>query len=396
VSTAAAKKVPVIAYHSVRDECDPGREQLALGLRDFERQLRYLKRSSFQTIDLYALYDHLNDGTPLPARSLVLTFDDGYLDNWVNVWPLLRRYGMKATIFVASDFVDPSAAPRPTLEDVWSGRLGPDALPWRGYLNAAELVAMQESGVMDIQSHTRSHTDLPISGEIIDFHHPGDHYPWLSWNRVPANKPHWLTRDCREDVPWGAPVYAFGQALLQPSYLEDPRLSSALTEHVARSGAERFFDGSRWRDELHAIAARHRSEHGDAGRVESQAEYERRVVADLRDGRRILAERLGKPVDFLGWPGGDYTERIHELAIEVCGYRATVNTEKICNQFGDDPTKIRRIYFGQDYRGPARSALVFMNFAGNVAYQSGARRYYPLSFTSRRLMSLGRRLGARD
>ena len=48
---------------------------------------------------------------------VVLTFDDGYLDNWVAVMPLLRKYGQKAIIFMSTDFIDPTSQSRPTLDE---------------------------------------------------------------------------------------------------------------------------------------------------------------------------------------------------------------------------------------------------------------------------------------
>ena len=81
----------------------------------------------------------------------MLTFDDGYLDNWVFVWPLLRKYGMRATVFVTADFIEPDGPPRPTLEDVWGGKIRMEELQAAGFLRPSELRIMSESGVIDVQ-----------------------------------------------------------------------------------------------------------------------------------------------------------------------------------------------------------------------------------------------------
>ena len=59
-------------------------------------------------------------GTPLPRRSLLITFDDGYLDNYVYAWPILRKYGHKGVVFAVTDAWQKASGPRPTLADVQS------------------------------------------------------------------------------------------------------------------------------------------------------------------------------------------------------------------------------------------------------------------------------------
>jgi hypothetical protein len=386
--------VPIVAYHSVADDHDHPLGHLSIPVRLFEQQMKHLRRHGFITVGLRDVYAHLNEGAPLPKRAVALTFDDGYLDNWVFAFPLLKKHSMKATVFVATDFVDSRDGPRPNLEDVWQGRVTGEDLEWWGHLSWPELEAMQASGLMDVQSHTRTHTWWYTGDRIIDFHHPGAEYHWLDWNLHPENKPSWLTRDFRAGVPWGTPVYEFSGALLGRRYFEDGGLTAALTDHVARHGDhEAFFSRPRWRDELFELERSYRADHIPAARYESEDEYLARTRDELRGSKRILEERLRKPVDFLCWPCGDYTEALRRQAIEECGYRATVTVEKRANRLGDDPTLLRRIVFGQDYRGPLRSTLVFMNFCGTVNYESGRSLAYPLAPLSRRLMRLGRLFG---
>jgi peptidoglycan/xylan/chitin deacetylase (PgdA/CDA1 family) len=383
------RSVPILTYHSVADPHDHLYAHLSLPLEMFERQLRYLRRHRFETVTLRQVFEYLRNGTPLPRRAVALTFDDGYLDNWVYAFPLLKKYGMKATIFVVVDLVDPENTLRPTLDDVDAGRIAPEHLTWWGQLSWRELATMCESGVIDVQAHTCTHTWYFSSDRIVDFHHPGDSYHWLDWNAHPADKHGWLTRDFRTRVPWGRPVYEFTQTLLQPRYFEDAGLCEALVRHVANSGAAEFFTRPRWRDELHDQVRQYRASHGERGRIERDDEYEARVIAEMRGSRETIAARLGRPVEFLCWPCGDYTPRLQQLAIERCGFLATVNVEKVGNRRGDNPTELRRIGFGQDYTGPRRSDLVFMNFVGSLNYHRGVRSAYPVAPIARRLMRIG-------
>ena len=84
---------------------------------------------------------------------------------------------------------------------------------------------------------------------------------------------------------------------------------------------------------------------------------------------------------------------MQQLAIDECGFLATVNVAKTANRPGDAATELRRIVFGQDYSGVGRTPLVFMNFWGNVNYHSGRSRAYPVAPIARRLMRAGRLFG---
>ena len=387
---ARPKQVPIIAYHSIADEHQHLISYLSLPISLFERQLQYLARTGFETVTLYDVYAYLHHGASLPRLSIALTFDDGYLDNWVYAFPLLKKYGMRATIFVATDFIDPRDECRPTVEDVWAGRLAREELTWWGHLSWPELRVMQASGLVDIQAQTRTHAWLFTSDRIVDFHHPTDTYYWLDWNRHPLEKHSWLTRDHRASVPLGTPVYEFAPALLKRRYSDDPAVAHHAANYVAEHGGPTFFDRQCWRDELRGVVSRYAECHGSQGRYETDTEYTARVSDDMAGSRRILIDHLDKSVDFLCWPCGDYTARLQQLAIANCGYRATVNVNKTTNRLGDDPTELRRIVFGQDYAGLWRQPLIFMNFCGNVNYYSGRLHGYPAAPIARRLMRVGR------
>jgi hypothetical protein len=387
---SAPAKVPIVTYHSIADPHDHVFGHLSLPVDLFERQLQYLERKGFQTVTLYDVHAYLRGTGSLPQRAVALTLDDGYLDNWVHAFPLLKKYGMKATIFVATDFVDPFAGCRPTLEDVWAGRLERRDLTWWGHLSWDELHALQASGLVDIQSHTRTHTWYFVGDRIVDFHHPGDQYVWLEWNRNPGQKHSWLTRDFRGGVPWGTPVYEYAQTLLGKRYRDDPELARRTTAFVAEQGGERFFARPAWREALQELAAGYRARCGSTGRHETDDEHAARLHDELAGSKQLLEERLNKPIDFLCWPCGDYSPALQRLAVGACGYLATVNVQKVANQPGDDATELRRIVFGQDYAGPLRSHLIFMNFCGNVRYHSGASHAYPMAPIARRLMKVAR------
>jgi peptidoglycan/xylan/chitin deacetylase (PgdA/CDA1 family) len=338
--------IPVLMYHSIAPMMEDWEFNfLSISPEVFEDQISTLARSGFVSVTLPELHDYVSGKGRLPPKAIVLTFDDGYLDNWVYAFPILRKYGFKATVFVSTDFIDPRDAVRPTLDDVWQGRAGEADLTYRGFLSEGEMRRMLSSDLMDIQAHCRTHTWYFSSGSIVDFHHPGDRYPWLAWNERPDRKHLYLEEDQSEFVPYGSPVYEHAKAVVARRYFPDPNVEKRLAEYVEKHGGKAFFARHDWRADLRELSA----EIASAG-LNHRTENERERVTRLKDeivlSRQELAELLGRPIDFLCWPGGAYDDVAVEMAREA-GFKAwTLSSLRVHgrrNVPGDDPFWIRRV-----------------------------------------------------
>jgi peptidoglycan/xylan/chitin deacetylase (PgdA/CDA1 family) len=101
-------RLPILCYHSVVDGPEPRWARYSGGLHlpvaQFRRQLEFLARR-YRVVSLATAVTDLAAGRPLPARSVVLTFDDGYANNLHVAAPLLAAYGCTATIFLATDYL---------------------------------------------------------------------------------------------------------------------------------------------------------------------------------------------------------------------------------------------------------------------------------------------------
>jgi peptidoglycan/xylan/chitin deacetylase (PgdA/CDA1 family) len=115
----------------------------------FRWQMRYLAEHGHQVLPLAELYRALNAGQTLPQRSVVLTFDDGFADNYIRAYPILREHAFPATIFLTVGFI--GAATLPVLSDVHHV-LPP--LTWE------QVNEMGRHGVA-FGSHTLTHPSLP-------------------------------------------------------------------------------------------------------------------------------------------------------------------------------------------------------------------------------------------
>jgi peptidoglycan/xylan/chitin deacetylase (PgdA/CDA1 family) len=363
-------KIPVVMLHSVVGELPrrPPTFDVWCPPDCFEGYLRYLARRGFRTITLRELHDHLRHGSPIPERPIVLTFDDGYLDNWVYAAPLLRKYGFTGTIFMPSDFVQPGRELRPTIEDAWAGRVREDELDAYGYVNEAELRALADSGTMDIQSHGATHTWLPVSERVIDFHHPGlrtRHLRWMWWNRFPERKPFWFREITHDDLPWGAPVYENRLALSSPAVAPDPGLEEHLVAQVARLGGRELFSAPDWRTRLAAEVERYRADHPPVAEPEDDAAFRERLRGELRGSRERLEALTGGEVRFMCWPNGGTCPAAFEL-LEETGYLAATlpsRARQPRNHAGTRPDRIGRISATSFFRGSRRPGPWVFSFA---------------------------------
>lgn len=299
-------RTPVLMYHSVgRPPADWLWKNLTVKVELFERQLEVLRRHGFGVVTLDELRARQEAGRDGRDRDVVLTFDDGYLDNWVYAYPLLKRAGWRGTIYVNPDFLDPGEEPRPTLEDHWEGRCTLDELPGMGFLNRAELRALHASGVMTIASHSMTHTWYPTGPRVVDRHRPDRRTPWLAWNARPERKHAYLTEDQSGFVPFGTPILEHGRSL----------------------GVRRWFP--------------------DEERHETDAEMLARFRHEIVGAKELLEDVIGAEVAHFAWPGGAYCDASWEIA-ERAGFRTiVVNGADRARWDSDDPRLVRRIGCGK-------------------------------------------------
>lgn len=159
---AKSKCLPVLMYHHV----SPHTGSLTTSPENFAGQLAWLQARGYTTLGAAGVADFLA-GRPVPPRSVVLTFDDGYLDNYVYAHPALQRYGMTAILFAITGWVG-VGPPRPHAGS--GGEIPPtfshaeskrrleagetDAVMSRW----SELELMRKAGTFEIHSHTHTHT----------------------------------------------------------------------------------------------------------------------------------------------------------------------------------------------------------------------------------------------
>jgi len=141
---ARGLRVPILMYHHVSNLPPLAQSQVGLTVKtsDFAAQLAYLAGHGYHTVRLVDLFDALYYRRALPSRPVILTFDDGYADNYTDAFPLLRRDHMVGVFNIITNF---------------PGR----TVGVNSYMTWARIEAMAAAG-MEMESHTAAHQDLGL------------------------------------------------------------------------------------------------------------------------------------------------------------------------------------------------------------------------------------------
>ncbi len=138
--------VPILCYHRVCPESEFGSDSRSLCVtpEQFTQQMAFLKLLRYKPVSLQNLVASLRGQKNIPERSVAITFDDGYEDNYLHAFPVLKKFGFTAAIFLVTDFIGKTNA--------WDSGT-------RKLLSAEQIEEMQSAGIV-FGSHCANHVDL--------------------------------------------------------------------------------------------------------------------------------------------------------------------------------------------------------------------------------------------
>ena len=126
--------IPILMYHSIAYEKG---NNLRMPKEKFREQMKYIRDNNYKTLTISELYDFIVNNKTIPEKSVVITLDDGYVDNYTSAFPILKEYGLKATVFVVTSTIDKD----------------------KRCLNTSQIKEMDSYGI-NIESHTVKHEEL--------------------------------------------------------------------------------------------------------------------------------------------------------------------------------------------------------------------------------------------
>ena len=134
----------ILFYHRVADD----RDELAVSPSAFAEQMDYLASEAYRVVDVLSAVDLLDSGKPL-ARTVALTFDDGFLDLAEHALPILSERGFRATVFVAPAVTDGRTS------FSWYDEEQPPLLAWE------DILELDRDGTLRFEAHSLTHPNLP-------------------------------------------------------------------------------------------------------------------------------------------------------------------------------------------------------------------------------------------
>ena len=273
-----------LMYHSVDSEKGKG----GIFVDEFEEHIKWIKdKKTFKMEELKGL-DY-----KLPKNSILITFDDGYKNNYTLAFPILKKYNMKATIFLNTKFIEKDDA----------------------YLNWAEIREMYESGLVDFQLHTHSHQLTIKNIDVLGFY---DEESSPYFKRESYSLFFDGNYDEKRDAGKlnGLPVFKLRSKISIPGYKAKKDFVEKYRNIVEPQ--ENNMSEKEKKEFLNKLFKERKDEFFDKI---SEEQFKETVKFEMLENKKMISEKLGKIPDCLAYPWGDRykgnRDDIKKLGVDV-------------------------------------------------------------------------------
>lgn len=363
----AFMSIPVLYYHRV-NRTD---RRMAVTPEVFSDQMETLARKGWRAIGATELLEFLKGEEIGLRKAFLITFDDGYFDNWFYAYPILARTEMKALIFLVSDWVRDAGPARPNssaesepppVRDLDHAIKGALKNNFADFLSTAEIQAMARSGRIEFGSHGSNHSPCFASHRVRGF--------------LYSSSVHWTKTILAQGNPRpGTPIYDWASALTVPRFYPHPEFKERMVSQVSHQ-LEKMSkqDGQRMErlESLFGYWAKKIQANEPEGDYESPAAAEVRIKAELESSRRKIETLTDLPCPALCWPWGQHS-RLGVRAAKNAGYQLafTTRTGAVCR--GDDSFRLDRLRVSG--RTSGRQLALMMSALAHPAAARLARRF---------------------
>lgn len=207
--TVGENTIPVITYHSIQDSNEEENKYI-IKTETFEEMVKSLKENDFTFLTLKDVEDIIYNGKELPKRPILITFDDGYKDNYENVYPIIKKYDAHASIFLIGSKLDNE-----------------------GFLSSDNVIEMSESGFIDFGSHSYNLHDVFEDG-------PNKGKTWMFAKLENESDEHYFNK-IKDDLIWNNTVVyerssVFPTAIAYPGAMVNDTVLEAAKEAGLKIG----------------------------------------------------------------------------------------------------------------------------------------------------------------
>lgn len=307
-----AEEIPSFCFHGVK-------------ARYFEDVLGYMKENNYINITAEEYYKIRQGKMKKPRNAIMISFDDGTGSIWSVVYPLLEKYGFRATVFLIPGRISESREFRPNLKDVWNNKATLGEIDTRDegdapFLTWEEVRQVNGTGIIDFQSHGMEHRQVFIRPDIVDFVRPENirKYSFFQFSMFDELD---LKNPDKAALESGSPIYQSAPRLSDsPRYFEDNRLKRACIDMVRNEGGSVFFEHPNWKTRLEEVVNQFRSSHLEDDRLESPGEQQQAMLHEIRKSKEEIEKNLpGKVVRHFCYPWG-VSGGISQRLLKEAGY----------------------------------------------------------------------------
>lgn len=266
----------VLTYHRITDEPDL-QDPLKVAAETFEKQVLFLKKH-YTIISGEQLADIIKNNKPFPKNSCLITFDDGWRDNYTNAFQILKKYSVPAMIFITTDYIG-------TNRIFWHERLC--NILTRVDYNSNKLSGIESKWPSNILERISNiikapeHQRRPLINDLVEF--------IKSYSLDEINN---LIRELEA-------LFEVIEKDIQPTMLSWEQVEEMFQNNISFGS--------------------HTKSHAILMQVS-----ENEIVKELRESKNIIENKLGKPVYFVAYPNGNYDDRVVKI-VKESGYLAGFN-----------------------------------------------------------------------
>jgi peptidoglycan/xylan/chitin deacetylase (PgdA/CDA1 family) len=153
--------IPALLYHRVGTEEDCGTSPITcISIENFEMQLNYLLEQKYYFATLDEVVKYVKAEITLPEKTIIITFDDGFQDNYKYAFPVLKKRGIKAAIFINTGFIGRRLSAKEAFGEIESQSKD----IFFNFLSWDEIMEMSNNGI-DFEPHTHTHANLTVLTE---------------------------------------------------------------------------------------------------------------------------------------------------------------------------------------------------------------------------------------
>jgi len=290
-----SRPIYILAYHPWLDGFE----------KYFVPHLSWLRENGFETISLESLIQYLRgEEVSIPERPVVITFDDGTIENYTVVYPLFKEYGFVGTVFAptANKFIKMSGT------DWWKD--------------------VESQGILKTEGHSHTHALTFVNDHVEDFY---------TGEKQNLGAP--IIKGLEER--YGAPIFGLGYELVSRRFIPRMDLIEICVDYVREQGGITFFEKEGWKEDLFALVSKYK---GNRGRYETEEEKGERIGNELELSKTIIEKAVGngKRVRFFAYPFGAHDSDLVQY-LKKLGYVGAFTTDAGGNHVGDDPFLIKRM-----------------------------------------------------